>query len=275
MDDHGGLDIEKLSKSQIILLTLLVSFVTSIATGIVTVSLMDQAPPAIAQTVNRVVERTVEKVIPSVQTAAVAQEKTVVIRESDLIAAAIEQMRSSLVRLYSDEKEPVFLGMGVVYTKSGVIIADSAAFEAKEIMLEQSGGQRVLATVIRRDIESGVVYLQAATSTVDGKAPLWVAPSFAASIGLGQTVFTMSGKSATRVADGIVSGIEPNGDDVKLIDTDISEASISSGAPLVDVNGKVVGISTSVSRKASQTSFMPSTVFSIEPKAPVEKEVKK
>ena len=36
--------MENLTKPQIILLTLLVSFVTSIATGIVTVALMNQAP---------------------------------------------------------------------------------------------------------------------------------------------------------------------------------------------------------------------------------------
>src|SRR3954470_13443353 len=100
------MDMEHLNKSQIVLLTLLVSFVTSIATGIVTVSLMDQAPTTVAQTVNRVIEHTVEKVVQSAQTAAVAappqvQEKTVVIKESDLISAAVEHVGPSVVRLYS------------------------------------------------------------------------------------------------------------------------------------------------------------------------------
>ncbi len=54
--------VEDLNKNQIILLTLLVSFVTSIATGIVTVTLIDQAPAPVAQTINQIVERTIERV---------------------------------------------------------------------------------------------------------------------------------------------------------------------------------------------------------------------
>ena len=46
-----------LSKQQLILLALLVSFVTSLATGIFTVSLMSQAPQEVVQTINNVVER--------------------------------------------------------------------------------------------------------------------------------------------------------------------------------------------------------------------------
>ena len=56
--------MENLNKQQLVLLTILVSFVTSIATGITTVSLLDHTAPSINQTINRVVEKTIETVIP-------------------------------------------------------------------------------------------------------------------------------------------------------------------------------------------------------------------
>ena len=51
-----------LNTQQIVLLCLLVSFVTSIATGITVVSLMQQVPEPVTQTINRVIEKTVETV---------------------------------------------------------------------------------------------------------------------------------------------------------------------------------------------------------------------
>lgn len=54
------MDLEHLTKTQIVLLGLLISFVTSMATAIFTVALVNQAPPPITNTINRVVERIVD-----------------------------------------------------------------------------------------------------------------------------------------------------------------------------------------------------------------------
>lgn len=56
------MEIKELNKTQLILLSLLITFVVSIATGIVTVSLMQQAPKSVPQTINNVIQRTIEKV---------------------------------------------------------------------------------------------------------------------------------------------------------------------------------------------------------------------
>lgn len=56
------MDINELNKKQLILLTLLITFVVSIATGIVTVSLMKQMPTSVPQTINNIIQRTIEKV---------------------------------------------------------------------------------------------------------------------------------------------------------------------------------------------------------------------
>src|SRR5882757_6329534 len=95
------MDLEDLSKHQVVLLTLLVSFVTSIATGIVTVSLMSQAPVGVTRVVNQIVEHTVQTVVPATQGAAAATvtEKTVVVKDDDLAAQSIGKAQKAIIRI--------------------------------------------------------------------------------------------------------------------------------------------------------------------------------
>jgi hypothetical protein len=95
--------LEELNKSQIILLTLLTSFVTSIATGIVTVALIEEAPADVTRVVQRVVEHTVETVTPGEQQATViTTEKTVIVKESDLIAESVKKTQSRVLSIVDD-----------------------------------------------------------------------------------------------------------------------------------------------------------------------------
>ena len=91
------MNIEELSKSQLILLTILVNFVTSVATGILTVSLLDTAPPYVTQTINRVVERTIETVASAAPAVVVAPAPS----NQDLVTAAIGANATRFVVIYA------------------------------------------------------------------------------------------------------------------------------------------------------------------------------
>jgi len=250
------MDIEHLSKSQIVLLTLLVSFVTSIATGIVTVSLMEQAPPSIAQSVNRIVERTVERVVPGGQTAAVVtRETTVVVKESDIISQAVERVAPSVVRLYASNSDPaLFLGFGVVLDASGVIASDSNALgESANADIVMLDGTRARAFVTARKTGTGVALLQAATTTNDGKSLPWRPAAIALQKPvLGQTIIAFSGKSTPRISSGIVTALisvdAEDGSHADVIDTNIPGESTFPGTILANIDGEITGMSTGVSR---------------------------
>jgi len=122
--------MEELNKTQIILLTLLVSFVTSIATGITTVTLMDQAPPAITQTLNRVIERTVERVIQPASV--VTNEVKVVVKEEDAIVSAFEKNRHSVVLVEEvGEQNGKFVSLGTIIQDDNVVLVPTSALSAR------------------------------------------------------------------------------------------------------------------------------------------------
>lgn len=264
------MNMEQLTKSQIVLLTLLVSFVTSIATGIVTVSLMDQAPPAVAQTVNRIIERTIETVAaePKGQAAAtiVTQEKTVVVKESDLIAQALTRVNPSIVRLFTTSTDtPAFLALGVVMDASGTIVSDADIFKTGDVAIaELASGSRVRVTLTSQDATSAVAYFASATTTTEGKSAIWSPISIAGvHPSLGATVIAIGGKSTPRIGTGIITTLIASADDggPQVIDTDVGVESIFAGSPLITTEGNLLGLRTGVARATSATGFVSASVL--------------
>lgn len=254
------MDVERLTNSQIVLLTLLVSFVTSIATGIVTITLMEQAPPAITQTVNRIVERTIETVAPEGQAASAGTiTETVVIRESDLISSAVAAAEPSLVRLFTQGTDEggnpieVFIGIAIVLSDKGELIADAAIPDGPLKAVRHDGTTAPVAVLTRTDGEK-FVRIQAPLE-LKGTALEWHPAKFIATLPTpGQAVVAIGGKAGTRLGGGIVTGISAS-----TVETNIALDSYVAGSPLLTADG-IVGLATAETRAAG-SGFLASTAF--------------
>lgn len=272
--------MEHLNKQQLILLALLVSFITSIATGIVTVSLMSQAPPGVTQTINRVVEKTIERVVTepaASKTAAVVSKETVVVKADDLVIEAIEKNVKSVVRIKEvtgegESKRQTFAGLGLLVSKEGLIAADiSAAYsksdtEGNSIPKSYIGvfadGRVFPLNIALSEQAAGVIFFSPLIQDRDKGTFSFPVPAFSSSaLKLGQAVVAIAGEDSNTVSTGIISNLvrrappktaaaeaasstsTPAAEGaVTAIKTDLRSADLVTGAALLNLSGEVIGL---------------------------------
>lgn len=256
--------MEDLNKTQLILLTLLVSFVTSIATGIITTSLLAEAPPGVTQTINRVVEKTIERVVETERGGEKVREVTVVVKEEDLVIDAISKNSKSIVRIRDnalvDGVSP-FYGVGFLVSKEGLVVS-----ARRDILNTNSTYTATFPNsstwsmrVARSDDANSLVFFQIVK---DPKATLSANPVVLGTSDpkLGQTVISIEGAekdvvSIGRVASYIVPDpAKPSDEQVPIrIITDIPSKTQIVGGPLLNLNGEVVGVRISAAEGAFES----------------------
>lgn len=269
-DSRGTIhSMEHLTKTQIVLLTLLVSFVTSIATGIVTVTLLDQAPPGVTSTINRVVERTIERIVPDKSAPVVVAP---IENTEDLIIKAIQGIRESTVDFYLvglDGSEK-FLYKGFILSREGVAMSAyvPAVDNPDEVIIarykgidftiqitevkEYASGRLSFMKLIPRDSTAS----SQATTTQKKPTQIVFTPvsviSSRTDIKLGQTVVAVGyAYPDEKVGTGIVSSIREKSPSntaagIKIgsvsITTDISFRMSEFGGPMLNLRGELIGI---------------------------------
>jgi S1-C subfamily serine protease len=252
--------MEDLNKTQIVLLCLLVSFVTSIGTGIITVSLLQEAPQTVTQTINRVVERTVETIVPQETPGVVTREITVVVKEEDLIVDAIKKNRNSLVWI-SESQTPAeaetrvnIKGVGVIINRNGTILADKRFINeggTYHAVFFSDGRVYPLTVATQENQSNNFVFL---TPTVPaGESSVFTPVTIGNSSGaqLGQTVIAMGGKEKDSVAIGRISSVNlvqlTAGETASStratasIEIDTPLRDLIAGSILINLNGEMVG----------------------------------
>lgn len=240
--------MEHLTKQQIILLALLVSFVSSIASGIVTVSLMGQSTPTVSQTINRVVERTIERVSPSATTT----KETIIVREDQATIDAIARVSKAVARI---QRNGETIALGVIISSSGTIVAETHEVYSGSLYASLDGGNIVPVNFISRDSTTGLSLFKAEQSSDPKLARVYSPVSLADSktLKLGQTTVLVQGLDDLSVATGIVSTIT-----AQNIRTSAKEMSVDSPAILVNLFGELIGIK---DIRATDSMFIPSNVI--------------
>lgn len=110
------MDIKDLNKSQLLLLALLVSFMTSVVTGITVVSLMEQAPQSVSAPITRIVKQTVEKIVPVETGESLSAEEKKLLED----LKSVQNLSASVY--LKGETENTLLGTGLMLGEGKVVI---------------------------------------------------------------------------------------------------------------------------------------------------------
>ena len=253
--------MEDLTKHQLILITLLITFVTSIATGIITFTLLSEAPVEVTQTINRVVEKTIQQVVPT-QGQPEKVTTTVVVSEEDRILDTIAKNEKSIVRLKttgSDGSE-VVAGLGVVINTDGVIVADLRSFNmTSSFSILFSDGKTYPVGKIFADTVNGLLFMKTNVSQ-DAKYTFYPS-TFGNSnnLKIGQTLVAISGRDSNSASIGRVFQLK-FAEDKKTVAGIVSDIKISKshfGSPALSLNGEIIGFEASFVESETEYSYIP------------------
>ncbi|MDP3726053.1 MAG: S1C family serine protease [bacterium] len=271
------MQMHDLNNTQLILLALLVSFVTSIATGIVTVTLLDQAPPAVTQTINRIVERTVEVVTPS-KTPPTTVTKTIVVKEEEFITKAAEKNALQVVEVGrlkkrfravgvtkspAEEFELEIFGTAFVLNKDFVISQNRVLGDTEGLVIKSANNHFYNIRIAGQDSAHNIMLfsigeqIKSAEGIIVNAESIGLFPSAvfadANKIQIGQTAIALGVYDGVLLSLGVVSQVKTKekvvkeGDEetikeVVSIHTTIAIEKRYSGGPLININGELMGI---------------------------------
>ncbi|MEK7531570.1 MAG: serine protease [Patescibacteria group bacterium] len=258
------MDVENLNKNQLVLLTLLVTFVSSVATSILVVSLLDEsAPPTFSQTINKVVERTIEKAIPVPGKPGV--ERTVIIREQDIVTKTIADNRPAIIPIYSHFKaedgteQKAFVGRGVMLSGDGLIATWSGLVTSNGVYsLATEDGKIWSLKILSQNEKRGVALLQAIKPEAENKYVFRFATIADSNfLQLGQSAIAIGGGEGKTIAVGTISylgmtKVEPpvasstapikENSFVSLIDISALPKGEKGGGALLSTSGDLIGV---------------------------------
>jgi len=289
------MDIDQLTKSQFVLLILLVSFVTSVATGIVTVTLVNQAPAPITEKINRVVEKTIEKVVPQAveENDDKEENKIKIVSREEIVVGIIERISPAVVSIVATKDIPVFeeyyldpfggdeffrqffSDFGIPqYRQKGTekqqissgtgffVSSDGFVLTNRHVVADTEADYSIVLND-GRQMSAEVLGRDSAQDIavlkIDGEGFKYVPLGNSNNLKVGQTVVAIGntlGEFQNTVSMGVVSGLNRTVLDLQsVIQTDAAINPGNSGGPLLNLLGEAIGINTAMAQGAENVGF--------------------
>jgi hypothetical protein len=233
------MDIKDLNKSQLILLAVLLSFVTSIATGITTVTLLQQAPASFTAPVNRVIRQTVEKVE---QVEGKTTVQTVVVKEEDLVVDAIAKNKSAVFSITKEIQDAdlktseISAGRGFAVSTGGTVVADALLAPDKGVYYVKNDSGKFKADFVSTD-KAGFSFLKIGAPVNGTDKLVFAVPAFGdlSKMKIGQQVLVLG----NTISSSIFEGLNAN----NSIELSVSKA--NTGSLVLNLDGEALGIALS------------------------------
>lgn len=240
--------MDELNRKQLILLNMLVSFVVSIATGIITVAMLERPADEIPQTINRVIERTLERVITGTSSPITEVVPPVVEKqEQKLELSEIARLSAGkTVSLYSGNYR---LSTGFLIAKDlAVFVKTSELLAATDtVFFVASQTKHYPASLLPTKNDAPYIFAKLATTKGDKLNPL---PIRDTELVRGEVLYFMQGADNVLLNDSFVAEILPFSSSSTSYVSYVLPEAVPSGAVALDVHGSAVGITV---QKASKT----------------------
>lgn len=255
--------MEDLTKHQLILLVLLVTFISSIGTSIITFTLLAEAPVEVTQNISRVVEKTIERVVTEEGKPEKVVE-TIVVNEEDQIVEAIAKIDKSVVRFktLSADGSTIVAGLGVVVDVQGMIVYSLANFNPAttyDLVFYDGKIYPVAKTYI--DNKNGLVFVQPmilrSETTKYNFHPATLGDS--STLKVGQSLIAITGRDSNAASIGRIRQLAVAEDKITInsIFSDIAVGRSYAGSPVLNLSGNVIGLELPVVESDRTYSYLP------------------
>ncbi len=244
--------MEQLTKQQVVLLCIMIALVSSIATGVFTASLMDDSGQPVAQTVYKVVERTLDQVTPAAVSKNPITERVPQKQNSEPVfslSQTVQKISESSVKIFYRDS---YMGTAVSFSNKQNFVGPNVLglYTRTKVILEFPNGKRVDAIVQKPGVSGYAHFFVTSPADQIPEIAIQTASSIS-SLELGNSIFAIGAKEGSSVVStGIASeygrfvGKGASSTPVEVV-TDVKLSAFSAGWLLLSSTGKVSGLAVS------------------------------